>query len=215
MIIDKTSEELLEKLWMHSIHLIKNDGLKKELYNKVAVKELENSKLIELDGDKIYLTPEGYGEFKKIIKGRKLSEKSGKILHDVLGLSNEFMGTKIYNFEPVKENMVEGCACTFPSHDNFPSSCGCEGSCKCAAELKKLIENVLPLARVKKGQSGKIVYIKSTKCENLNKILSIGFLPGREVKIVQTHPSHVLQIEHTQIAVDSEIADSIFVGGLE
>lgn len=211
--INKASEEILEKLWMHSIHLIKNDGLKKELYNRDAVKELENSKLVEPDGDKIYLTPEGYEKFKKIIKGRKLSEKSEKILHDVLGASNEFMETETY-FKPIKENIVEGCTCTF-AHDNFPSSCGCGGSCKCAAELKKLIENVLPLARVKKGQSGKIVYIKSTKCENLNKILSIGVLPGREIKIVQTHPSPVLQMEHTQIAVDNEIADSIFVGGLE
>ncbi|MEN4016903.1 MAG: hypothetical protein PQ975_07745 [Methanobacterium sp.] len=82
MKINEVQVAILQKLWVHSIHLIENDGLEKELYNKSAVNELENLKLIEDDGGKIYLTPKGFEEFRKTIKRRELSEKSKKILHD-------------------------------------------------------------------------------------------------------------------------------------
>lgn len=78
MKINKASEEILQKLWVHSIHLIENDGMEKELYNKSAVNELENLKLIEDESGKIYLTPRGFEEFRKTIKRRKLSEKLKK-----------------------------------------------------------------------------------------------------------------------------------------
>jgi len=73
---------ILEKLWVRSIYLIENEGLEKEFYNKSAVKELENLKLIEDDGGKIYLTSKGFEEFRKTIKRRELSEKSKKILQN-------------------------------------------------------------------------------------------------------------------------------------
>jgi len=151
--INEAAEAILEKLWIHWIYLEESDDMGKELYDESAVKELENLKLIEQESDKIYLTPEGFEESRNIIRRRKLSEKSEKILHDVLGMNNEFMENKVHNFEPIIENIVEGCTCTLSPNDNSTSSCGCcEGSCKCAAEIKKIIEkSVLPITQVKEG----------------------------------------------------------------
>ena len=39
----------------------------------------------------------------------------------------------------------------------------------------------------------------------------MGVLPGMPIKIIQTYPSYVFQVGQTQIAVDMEIADDIFV----
>jgi len=213
MKINEAAEAVLEELWIQSIHLIKNEGLKKDLYNKTVVKELKNLKLIELDGDKIHLTPEGFKESRKIIEARRLSEK---ILHNILGVDKEFMENEVHNFEPIIKSIVEGCNCT-SSNDNSQSSCECcGGSCECSAKIKKVIEkSVLPLTQVKKGQFCKVVYIKSEKYENLHRILSIGVLPGRDVKIVQTHPSHIFQIENHQITVDCEIVDKYICKSLD
>ena len=207
---------------MYWVYLEENDDIGKEMYNKAAVKELEDQKLIENEGDKIYLTPEGFEECNKIIRKHKLSERSERLFYDVLGMNREDIETEIYNFEYIMENKGEECTCTHLSYQESylqgtvsPQECY-NGSCKCAEEIKEIIEKtVLPLARIKKGQSCKIVYIKPTKSDNLHKILSIGVLPGRNVKVIQTYPSHVFQMEHMQIAVDSEVAENIFVGSVE
>ncbi len=43
----------------------------------------------------------------------------------------------------------------------------------------------------------------------------ISVWPGMEMKIVQKRPFHVFMMKNTQISVDNEIAESIYVGGLE
>jgi DtxR family Mn-dependent transcriptional regulator len=219
--ISEPAEEILEKIY---VFLEENDVelilLEMDLYDKKAVKELEDLKLIEYKGNNVQLTSEGFEEAKKVIRRHRLAEK---LLHDVLGLTGEDMETAACNFEHIMEGEVEESICTLLSHPKVcphgkpipPCKCSKGGMCKCTAEVKEIIKKtVLPLTKLNKGQIGKIVYIKSAKRDNLHKILSIGVLPGREIKVVQNYPSHVFQMEHTQIAVDSEIAESIFVGSL-
>lgn len=222
MKISESAEEVLEKIW---VFLEDNDeGLissEIESYDKQIVKELEDLKLIENKGNDIKLTSVGFKEAQKVIRRHRLAEK---LLHDVLGLSGEDMETAACNFEHIMEGGVEESICKLLSHPkNCPHGkpippCGCnkEGSCSCSAAVREIIKKtVLPLTKLDEGQIGEIVYIKSEKHDNLHKILSIGVLPGRRVKIIQTYPSHVFQMEHTQIAVDSEIAESIYVGNLK
>ncbi len=118
------------------------------------------------------------------------------------------MKTEAPNFELIKENTIEGHICTCSLYTDSKSTCRCGGgSCKCARK------SFLPITQMKKGQSCKIAYINSEKCGKSHQILSL--LPGSEVKIVQTSPSPVFQIENLQIGIDSTIADSIYVNNLE
>jgi Fe2+ transport system protein FeoA len=39
----------------------------------------------------------------------------------------------------------------------------------------------------------------------------LGILPGREITLLHNFPSIVFQIGFTQIAVDNEMADSIYI----
>ncbi len=114
---------------------------------------------------------------------------------------------------------IRKCTCNSSGHSGLDpgdkSSCGCGGSCKCAEKLNNIIEGEsLPLSRVKEGQSCKVVFVRSSKREDLCKIL-ISVWPGMEMKIVQKRPFHVFMMKNTQISVDNEIAESIYVGGLE
>lgn len=111
------------------------------------------------------------------------------------------------NFKLIKENIVEGHICTCSSGTDSKSTCGCCGrSCKCS-------QKSLPLTQMKKGQSCKIAYIKPGKYEKSHKILSL--LPGSEVKIIETVPSPVFQVENIQIAVDSAMGNKIYVDYLD
>lgn len=114
---------------------------------------------------------------------------------------------------------IRKCTCNSSGHSGLDpgdkSSCGCGGSCKCAEKLNKIIEGEsLPLSWVKEGQSCKVVYTRSAKCEDLCRTLSIGVWSSMEMKIVQKHPFHVFIMENIQISMDNEIAKSIYVGGL-
>ena len=42
-------------------------------------------------------------------------------------------------------------------------------------------------------------------------MMVMGVLPGRQITLLHRFPSYVFQIGFTQVAVDSEIADSIYV----
>ena len=84
MKISKPAEITLQKLWVYWVYLEGNSNVKKELQDKSVIKELENLKLIEPECNEIYLTPEGFEESRKIIEKYKLSEKSEKLIHEVI-----------------------------------------------------------------------------------------------------------------------------------
>ncbi|MEN4006329.1 MAG: metal-dependent transcriptional regulator [Methanobacteriaceae archaeon] len=218
MKISEAAEEILEKMWVF-LEDEDDELIPVNEYDEDALKELKNLKLVEYEDDKAQLTPEGFEESKKIIRKHRLAEK---LLHDVLGMSGEDMETAACNFEHIMESDVEDSICTIFFHPEVCPHGKPIPPCECLEEarestddVKKVLErSILPLTELKDGQSGKIVYIKSDRRENLNMVLAIGLLPGRKVEVIRTSPSYVLQMEHTQIALDSGIAESIYVGEL-
>lgn len=69
----------------------------------------------------------------------------------------------------------------------------------------------ISLFLLQKGQSGRVVGVRALSDSGLRKSMSFGILPGMVIKVVQTFPGYVLQIEHTELAVDIEIVKSIVV----
>jgi len=45
----------------------------------------------------------------------------------------------------------------------------------------------------------------------LNKLFSLNIVPGNEVKFIQKHPSPVIKIGESSVAMDDGIAKEIFV----
>ena len=72
-------------------------------------------------------------------------------------------------------------------------------------------QGTVPLTALKKGQSGKIAYINTENENKLQKLISLGILPGKPIEAIQRFPCYVFQIRHTQIVVDKEIAKEIYV----
>lgn len=71
--------------------------------------------------------------------------------------------------------------------------------------------NKKSILEFKKGQKGTITELNSNNHGILRKLMSMGILPGIELKVVQDFPSYVLQVGYTQVAVDREIAQVIIV----
>ena len=73
------------------------------------------------------------------------------------------------------------------------------------------MENGIPLTKLHKGDAATIVSLSTRKIQQLRKLMVFGIFPGAMVKVLQTFPAFVLQIEYTQLALDREIAEKIIV----
>lgn len=56
-----------------------------------------------------------------------------------------------------------------------------------------------------------IVGINTKNRDILRKIMVFGLLPGSSVEIIQSKPVMVLQMDCTQIAIDYQLSNNVFV----
>ena len=87
----------------------------------------------------------------------------------------------------------------------------CQSPCKAVSEG---IVNVLPLNKLAQNQSGKISHIKSDDSEIVKKLVSMGFVPGREISIeaiLSDGGPRVARIGEATMALDYRLASCIFV----
>ncbi|MCF8308288.1 MAG: ferrous iron transport protein A [Bacteroidales bacterium] len=67
------------------------------------------------------------------------------------------------------------------------------------------------LHKMKKGEAGIVKRLLTGESKNLQKLLAMGIVPGRVIQIIQTYPVFILQIDHTQAAMDEELAEQIIM----
>lgn len=61
------------------------------------------------------------------------------------------------------------------------------------------------------GEAAVVVHVESDDPERSNALAVFGVLPGAEITLLQRHPSYVLQVGETQLALDGEVAGAIVV----
>jgi DtxR family Mn-dependent transcriptional regulator len=69
----------------------------------------------------------------------------------------------------------------------------------------------MPLSELKSGDKAKVSYIVTKYHGRLDRLSSMGLLPGVQIRLHQRQPSYVIQMGETQIAFDSAIARDIYV----
>jgi DtxR family Mn-dependent transcriptional regulator len=59
-----------------------------------------------------------------------------------------------------------------------------------------------------------VVYVTTKSHASLDRLSAIGVIPGLELTIHQKRPSIVVQYGETQLALDKDLAENIFVRAL-
>jgi DtxR family Mn-dependent transcriptional regulator len=70
---------------------------------------------------------------------------------------------------------------------------------------------VLPLSELPSGQDARVLYISSRHHDRLDRLSSMGVLPGAELRVHQRLPSYVVQLGEMTLALDQAIAEDIYV----
>lgn len=207
--ISEAAQEVLERMWIETVDQKAESADPKDVGRENVISSLLKSGYIVGKDERLKLTPTGKEEARKVIRRHRLAER---LLHDVLDVGGEDMEESACKFEHILSEGVAQKICTLLGH---PKECPHgrpipPGKC-CKEGRNSAIRVVSPLSSLKKGQGGKVVYIQTEDNAKLQKLLAMGVLPGQKVQVIQTFPSHVFQAGQTQVAVDIEIANSIFV----
>ena len=76
---------------------------------------------------------------------------------------------------------------------------------------KKGAPGVVALTELKAGEAGEIAYLSTAEPKKMQKLMSMGVLPGNELVLTRAFPSYIFRIGHSEFAVDIDLAREIFV----
>ncbi len=210
---DYGQDEILELVWT-----LREEGKAtrsqilqrtQETQPEILLQELSVAGLLEAAGEEVRLTRPGEERARIIIRRHRLAEV---LLNNLFDLDNSQVESSACKFEHILTKTVTESVCTFLGH---PPVCPHgrpipRGECcdKIRTEIKPLVTR---LSDAMLGEEVRIVFIAPKSRKRLEKLSSLGIVPGSRIRLLQRNPSFVLEIGETTIAVDKEITDEIYV----
>jgi DtxR family Mn-dependent transcriptional regulator len=206
------AEEILEAMWIeveeagHGYAEIEKIGIPAA---DPAYRELTTLALVEIKGERVYFRPEGREEGRITIRRHRLAER---LMMDVLNIRGENAEDKACQFEHLLNEGVDAKVCAMLGH---PSTCPHgkpipPGEC-CEEARKSGDLGVVPLTELKSNEEGEIAYIQAEDSKKMQKLMSMGVLPGNRILLMQAFPSYIFRVGFSEFAIDSAMAREIFV----
>jgi len=207
MMLTERAEEILETLWVETVENQRMPDLS-VLRNDTAFRELVEQGYLSV-GPETRLTSKGLDAGRLCVRRHRLAER---LFADVLNVKSALVHEAGCKLEHILHKGLEDNICILLGH---PETCPHgkpipSGAC-CKSRRRKFESVVMPLSEMKKGQKGKIAYIRTNDRETLRKIMAMGALPGSAVTLLLHFPSPVFQIGESQFAIDRDMAEKIRV----
>ena len=210
--LSEEAEEILESLWVMTVEG-DNVGclltsLKVEIDSAELV-ELVQRAFVEVRGDRVYLRKEGRPEAMMTVRRHRLAER---LTMDILGISGDEGNEQACEFEHLLRQGVDTKLCTLLNH---PTTCPHgnpipPGEC-CIEARKQGQPGIVALTELKSGESGEIAYLAASDDKKMQKLMSMGVLPGSRVTLMQKFPSYIFKVGNSQFAVDDMLAREIHI----
>lgn len=165
--------------------------------------------IVLVDQHHIHLTEHGREEGLHVVRRRRLA---ARLLTDVLDFP---LGTEDHDAHELEHSLspeVTRSICTLLGHPREsptgqpipPGPC-----CKEAArEVPRLI---MPLTELRPGEEGRIAHIATRHHSRLDRLTALGLFPGSRLWVHQVSPAFVIRCGETDIALDREVAQDIYV----
>ncbi|MEW6219807.1 MAG: metal-dependent transcriptional regulator [Thermodesulfobacteriota bacterium] len=210
---DEKRDEILEAILranekrLYSLEAIRRDCA--TAVTEADFLQLECEGLIATHGGQVTLSSRGQGVANGVMRRHRLAEV---LLSSILQLKNSELEEVACRAEHYLLPEVEEAICTLLGHpevcpDGRPIPRG-----RCCQSGFRLREGlVVSLADLRTGEAGRIFYLKPSADWTVHQIVALGLQPGVTVTVLQTSPAFCVAYEHTEIAMDREIAAHIFV----
>lgn len=213
---DRHVEEVLEFIWSEreagrdSIKaLLKIDEVVESGADEGTLKDMEGAGLLSLSADSVKLTAKGEELSKNAIRRHRLAER---LLTSVLEIDPDLAEKTACDFEHSLSPLVTDSICTLLAH---PPTCPHghkipKGEC-CRATSRTIEPLVKSLKELEVGENGRIIFVLSKSHARLDRLGTMGIVPGSVIRLHQKSPAFVIEIGETTLALDPEIVGEIFV----
>jgi len=206
-------DELLELIWtLREKGVSDLDqllGETKDVEAKSILRLMIKDGLFHMDGNRLVLKERGEEKAREIIRRHRLTER---LLSEIFEMSEEGVEEEACKLEHILSPTVTESVCTFLGH---PPTCIHgkpipRGEC-CAKFKMEMKPLVIPLEELGLGEKGRIVFIIPKSHQRLDKLSTLGIVPGSIVRMHQKNPSYVLQMGETTLALDQDIVRDIYI----
>lgn len=212
MKISHKAEDILEALWIVTEEKGETAALPATLGigpDDDALAELARLAMIEVRGERVHLRGEGREEAQMAVRRHRLAERLTMDVFDIRGAEGN---SQACEFEHLLRGAVDTKLCTLLNH---PTTCPHgrpipPGRC-CQEARQKGEVGVVALTELKPGEEGEIAYLSTTDPKKMQKLMSMGVLPGNRLDLRRAFPSYIFSIGHSEFAVDQDLAREIFV----
>jgi DtxR family Mn-dependent transcriptional regulator len=212
MMDDKLADEILELMWALREKGGKSyakvvDGLSDSSVPDVIMK-MEHAGLVTLSGDDIEFNGNGETRARDLTRRHRLAER---LFHDVMDVSMHESEVTACEIEHFLSPSVTDSVCSFLGH---PPTCPHgkpipRGAC--CSKYKAVKPLVMQLNELEAGSEARIVFIVPTEESRIDRLTSMGIVPGSVIKLKQKRPAFILKIDETSLAIDPVIAKEIYV----
>lgn len=210
---DDRLDELLETLWhLDEQHRLTLDMLREHDPEKVhekALHKMVSDGVVTLEGDKIAFTEKGKNDAAGIVRRHRLAEC---LMCNVLGKKPAETEEAACEFEHILSSEIVDSICTLLGHppacphgDTIPQG-------RCCIEARKTVTSaVISVNEMKVGETAIIAFLNTHNDSRTHKLLTMGINPGAEIKLHQTRPVLVVEVDNRQIAIENSIGEEINV----
>jgi DtxR family Mn-dependent transcriptional regulator len=212
MKVSAKAEEILEALWI----VTEEQGEPAADFAALGIEaddqglaELLALTYVELHIDRVRLRPEGRDEARLTVRRHRLAER---LMMDILDIQGAPGNDRACEFEHLLHHGVDTKICTLLNH---PTTCPHgkpipPGSC-CEQARASGAVGVVAMTELKPGDPGEIAYLAASDVRKMQKLMSMGVLPGTSLTLMRTYPTYIFKVGQSEFAVDEELAREIFV----
>jgi DtxR family Mn-dependent transcriptional regulator len=214
---NKTSEEMTEVL--EAVWTLQEQGsatVEQVIHN--AARPVSNELLEGLAGEglvaiddsrRVRLLTKGRLMAEQIIRRHRLAER---LICDVLGSQVEDSEAAACEYEHLLAEGITNSICTLLGHPRYcPHNRPIpEGDC-CRQARDELKPIVVSCDQLRVGESARVAYFCTREHSRLLKLSALGISPGVSLRLIQKWPAYVVQCEETEIALESGVAQNIYV----
>lgn len=174
-----------------------------------SLKEMEKEGLLVLVGKEVSFTAKGREQARNLIRRHRLAKR---LLMDVLDVSERESEDLACRFEHILSEEVTEKVAAFLGHPQVdpngkPIPAG-ETPPEMAETMAPLIHR---LARLEVGKSARVAFLTPSFHKRFDRLAAFGINPGAVLNLHQRRPAFVVRVGETELALDPEIANEIFV----